>query len=912
MSDKKDQKLNLPTTSIPMKANLNIREPEMLKEWDERQVYKKIRSKRKGREKFLLHDGPPYANGNIHLGHAVNKVLKDVIIRSKTLEGFDAPYVPGWDCHGLPIEHQVEKKIGKKRREISQSEFRDLCREFAKEQILLQKDDFIRLGVFGAWDDRYASLDKSFEGQAINGFARIYHNGHVEKGFKPVHWCLECSSSLAEAEVEYIDKDSISIDVKFELNDQSSDKLAKSLGMELDKKVCVVIWTTTPWTIPGNQAVCCNPEINYKILESETEYLLVAEDLLDECLERWEDKKINDLKMSFKGAELEEYILLHPLYKRETPVLFGDHVTTETGTGFVHTAPAHGVDDFNVCCQKKIDIVNPISMNGCYKEDVGLFSGTHVRKVEPIVIEELEKSNSLLNQENYHHSYPHCWRHKTPLIFMATPQWFISMSKSGLLEGANRAIEDVNFIPDWGKERMQIMLQDRPDWCISRQRDWGIPITLLYQSDTGEPHPDQDEIFNKASQAIKDNGIDSWNSLDLDTDDKNYEKSKDIFDVWFDSGITHYCVMDEIFGPNTQSDLYLEGSDQHRGWFQSSLLTSIAMKGTAPYKSVLTHGFVVDEDGRKMSKSIGNVVTPQEVIKDSGADILRYWIASTDFRGEMAFSKDIFNRSIDGFRRIRNTMRFMVSNLYDYQKDFNKEELLFLDRVILSRAYKLQEDIRENYKNYNLHQIISRVLNFCVNDLGGMYLDVIKDRLYTMKADSTGRRSAQYSIDEILKILVKSISPILPFTAYEFEESLNPGKGDEVFYTEFIENDDLATKEDIERFDFLLSLRARVYQAIELERQNGNIKNALDCDLDITLPKQEFDLISLLSEELSKFFISSSCVVKEGDAEAINVKKSQHEKCSRCWHRSEKLNDESVCQRCEVNMNGDGEIRSFF
>ena len=912
MSDKKDQKLNLPTTSIPMKANLNIREPEMLKEWDERQVYKKIRSKREGREKFLLHDGPPYANGNIHLGHAVNKVLKDIIIRSKTLEGFDAPYVPGWDCHGLPIEHQVEKKIGKKRREISQSEFRDLCREFAKEQILLQKDDFIRLGVFGAWDERYASLDKSFEGQAINGFARIYHNGHVEKGFKPVHWCLECSSSLAEAEVEYIDKDSISIDVKFELNDQSSDKLAKSLGMKLDKKVCVVIWTTTPWTIPGNQAVCCNPEINYKILESETEYLLVAEDLLDECLERWEDKKINDLKMSFKGAELEEYILLHPLYKRETPVLFGDHVTTETGTGFVHTAPAHGVDDFNVCCQKKIDIVNPISMNGCYKEDVGLFSGTHVRKVEPIVIEELEKSNSLLNQENYHHSYPHCWRHKTPLIFMATPQWFISMSKSGLLEGANRAIEDVNFIPDWGKERMQIMLQDRPDWCISRQRDWGIPITLLYQSDTGEPHPDQDEIFNKASQAIKDNGIDSWNSLDLDTDDKNYEKSKDIFDVWFDSGITHYCVMDEIFGPNTQSDLYLEGSDQHRGWFQSSLLTSIAMKGTAPYKSVLTHGFVVDEDGRKMSKSIGNVVTPQEVIKDSGADILRYWIASTDFRGEMAFSKDIFNRSIDGFRRIRNTMRFMVSNLYDYQKDFNKEELLFLDRVILSRAYKLQEDIRENYKNYNLHQIISRVLNFCVNDLGGMYLDVIKDRLYTMKADSTGRRSAQYSIDEILKILVKSISPILPFTAYEFEESLNPGKGDEVFYTEFIENDDLATKEDIERFDFLLSLRARVYQAIELERQNGNIKNALDCDLDITLPKQEFDLISLLSEELSKFFISSSCVVKEGDAEAINVKKSQHEKCSRCWHRSEKLNDESVCQRCEVNMNGDGEIRSFF
>ena len=912
MNDKKDQKLNLPNTSIPMKANLNVREPEMLEEWSKRKVYKNIRTKRKGKEKFILHDGPPYANGNIHLGHAVNKVLKDIIVRAKTLEGFDAPYIPGWDCHGLPIEHQVEKKIGKKRREITQSEFRDLCRDYAKDQIALQKEDFIRLGVFGDWENRYASLDQSFEGEAINGFARIFHNGHVEKGFKPVHWCPECSSSLAEAEVEYMDKNSISIDVKFNLNDVSKNKFAKSLGLDASKDICVVIWTTTPWTIPGNQAVCCNPDIEYKVLESSNEYFLVASELTEDCLERWQEHNLKELDQVYKGFELENLIVLHPLYERNTPILFGDHVTTETGTGFVHTAPAHGVDDFNVCMNEKIEIKNPISNNGCFKDDVGLFSGTHVRKVEPLVLEELAKANALLNNEKYQHSYPHCWRHKTPLVSMATPQWFISMSKSGLLEGANRAVEDVKFIPDWGKERMQIMLKDRPDWCISRQRDWGIPITLLYDSETGEPHADQASIFNKASEAIKKEGIDSWTNLDLSIDEDGFEKSKDIFDVWFDSGITHYCVVDEIFGSNTQSDLYLEGSDQHRGWFQSSLLTSIAMKGTAPYKSVLTHGFVVDESGRKMSKSIGNVVTPQEVIKDSGADILRYWIASTDFRGEMAFSKDIFNRSIDGFRRIRNTMRFMVSNLYDYDDEFNKDDLLFLDRIILSKAHKLQEDIRENFNNYNFHLVISKILNFCVNDLGGMYLDVIKDRLYTMKSDSLGRRSAQYAVNQILTILIKSISPILPFTAYEFQENLNPGKGDNIFYSEFEDNDLLATAKYLHQFEFLDGLRSRVYQAIEIERQKGNIKNALDCELEITLKKEHFALVELLQNELSKFFISSSCLVKEGNEEVIVVTKSVHEKCSRCWHRCEDLNEDKVCTRCETNMFGEGEIRGFF
>ena len=912
MSDKKDQKLNLPNTSIPMKANLNLREPEILKQWEKRNVYKKIRKNRKGKEKFILHDGPPYANGNIHLGHAVNKVLKDIVIRSKTLEGYDAPYIPGWDCHGLPIEQQVEKKLGKKRREIAQSDFRDLCRDYAKKQINIQKDDFIRLGVFGDWNKRYASLDQKFEGDAINGFARIFHNGHVEKGFKPVHWCPECGSSLAEAEVEYMDKNSIAIDVKFDFDNSSKEKLIKKFNLDEKKTISLIIWTTTPWTIPGNQAVCANPEIEYLILDSGNEYSVIASELMESCLNRWSDKTYKSTNISFKGIELENLKVLHPLYKRETPLLFGDHVTTETGTGFVHTAPAHGVDDFNVCSNEEIEVINPIAMNNCYKEDVDFFSGVHVRKVDPLVLEELQKNNALICQENYHHSYPHCWRHKTPLIFMATPQWFISMTKSGLIDGANRAIRNVNFIPDWGKERMEIMLKDRPDWCISRQRDWGIPIPLFYESESGKLHPNQDKIFNQASEAIKSSGIDSWADLDLGIEEKGFEKSKDIFDVWFDSGITHYCVIDELFGSNTQSDLYLEGSDQHRGWFQSSLLTSIAMKGIAPYKSVLTHGFVVDDEGRKMSKSIGNVVSPQEIIKDSGADILRYWIASTDFRGEMAFSKDIFSRAIDGFRRIRNTMRFMISNLYDFDQKFDTSDLLFIDKVVLHKTKILQQEIRENYNNYNFHQVISKILNFCVNDLGGMYLDVIKDRLYTMKSDSIGRRSAQYCINEILNTLTKLISPILPFTAYEFNENLHPGKGEEIFCEEFFDLKSFASKKDIEAFDALLALRGRVYQAIELERQNGNIKNALDCELQLTLTKANFDYAQTMSSELLKFFISSGCEIKCGAKEKITVKKSKHEKCSRCWHRVEELDSNNVCARCNSNMTGDGEIRGFF
>ena len=912
MSEKKEQKLNLPSTSIPMKASLNVREPEMLIDWQKRGVYKKIRKSRSGREKFILHDGPPYANGNIHLGHAVNKVLKDIVIRSKTLEGYDAPYVPGWDCHGLPIEHQVEKKIGKKRREITQSEFRDLCREYAKKQINIQKDDFVRLGVFGDWDKRYASLDQNFEGDAINGFARIFHNGHVEKGFKPVHWCPECSSSLAEAEVEYIDKNSTAIDVKFKFDESSTEQLINKSKLEKRKNISLVIWTTTPWTIPGNQAVCFNADIDYQVIDSGEEYLLVAVELLEQCLERWNNNCYEATKIKFKGSELEGLKSLHPLYERVTPLFHGDHVTTDTGTGFVHTAPAHGVDDFNVCSHENVEVVNPISMNNLYKDDVEFFAGVHVRKVDPLVLEELKNNGALICNENYQHSYPHCWRHKTPLIFMATPQWFISMTKSGLLEGASRAIQNVKFIPEWGKERMEIMLKDRPDWCISRQRDWGIPITLLYENDTGELHSEQNEIFVKASEAIKDSGIDSWTNLDLDLDQDGYEKSKDIFDVWFDSGITHYCVVDELYGSNTQSDLYLEGSDQHRGWFQSSLLTSIAMKGTAPYKSVLTHGFVVDDSGRKMSKSLGNVVTPQEVIKDSGADILRYWISSTDFRGEMAFSKDIFNRSIDGFRRIRNTMRFMVSNLYDFDKKFDTDNLLFIDKVILHKINSLQQEIREDYSNYNFHKVISKILNFCVNDLGGMYLDVIKDRLYTMKSDSTGRKSAQYCISRILHTLTKLISPIMPFTAYEFNENLYPEHGEDIFSEEFEDIELFASPKDIDAFDSLLALRGRVYQAIEHERKTGKIKNALDCELKLTLTKKVFSYAESVSSELSKLFISSGCEITCGEKEEIIVKKSNHEKCSRCWHRVEELDSDNICSRCNSNMNGEGEVRSFF
>ena len=910
MNEKKDLKLNLPNTNIPMKAGLNKREPEFLEDWNERSLYKKIRLSKKGKPRFILHDGPPYANGKIHIGHAVNKVLKDIVVKSKSLAGFDAPYTPGWDCHGLPIEQQVEKKIGKKRKQLSRKEFRDLCREYASEQVLLQKEDFIRLGVLGDWENPYVTLNQEFEGDAVNAFSRIFHNGHVEKGFKPVHWCPECGSSLAEAEVEYIDKISNSIDVKFPLSEDSKKTFSDRISKKIDGDVEIAIWTTTPWTIPGNQAICVNKNLNYSILNTSKGYLIIAVDLIQDCMNRWKTTIIEDLG-EFKGEQLLDLDAIHPLFKRRSKILHGDHVTTETGTGCVHTAPAHGVDDFNVCKQNGIETINPIGSNGCYKNEVEFFSGIHVRKVDEEVIAKLEDTNALLNHEAYHHSYPHCWRHKTPLLFMATPQWFISMEKSGLIDGVNRALKDVEFFPSWGKERMEIMLKDRPDWCISRQRDWGIPITLLYDKETGDTHPKQTEIFNQAAKQIQSNGIDAWEELDLKFEKENFEKSKDIFDVWFDSGISHFCVIDNLYGPNTQSDLYLEGSDQHRGWFQSSLLTSIAIKGQSPYKSVLTHGFVVDKDGKKMSKSIGNVVTPQEVISKSGADILRFWIASNDFRGEMSFSDDIFSRSMDGFRRIRNTMRFMVSNLYDYDDDFNQEDILFLDKVLLDKVRQLQLEIRDNYSNYNFHLITSKLLNFCVNDLGGSYLDIIKDRLYTMQSLSVGRRSAQFTIKKTLDFLIKAISPILSFTSYEFYEELYPKKGHEVFMLEWDEISFELNEEETKLYSILNNLREKAYQRIEIERQKGKIKNALDADLEISIVKEHYDLIKPLEDELNKFFICSNLILKEGK-ENIIVVKSDFQKCIRCWHKVETVGDDGICGRCHDNMSGNGETRFYF
>ena len=910
MNEKKDLKLNLPNTNIPMKAGLNKREPEFLEDWNERSLYKKIRLSKKGKPRFILHDGPPYANGKIHIGHAVNKVLKDIVVKSKSLAGFDAPYTPGWDCHGLPIEQQVEKKIGKKRKQLSRKEFRDLCREYASEQVLLQKEDFIRLGVLGDWENPYVTLNQEFEGDAVNAFSRIFHNGHVEKGFKPVHWCPECGSSLAEAEVEYIDKISNSIDVKFPLSEDSKETFSDRISKKINGDVEIVIWTTTPWTIPGNQAICVNKNLNYSILNTSKGYLIIAVDLIQDCMNRWKTTIIEDLG-EFKGEQLLDLDAIHPLFKRRSKILHGDHVTTETGTGCVHTAPAHGVDDFYVCRQNGIETINPIGSNSCYKNEVEFFSGIHVRKVDDEVIAKLEDTNALLNHEAYHHSYPHCWRHKTPLLFMATPQWFISMEKSGLIDGVNRALKDVEFFPSWGKERMEIMLKDRPDWCISRQRDWGIPITLLYDKETGDTHPKQTEIFNQAAKQIQSNGIDAWEELDLKFEKENFEKSKDIFDVWFDSGISHFCVIDNLYGPNTQSDLYLEGSDQHRGWFQSSLLTAIAIKGQSPYKSVLTHGFVVDKDGKKMSKSIGNVVTPQEVISKSGADILRFWIASNDFRGEMSFSDDIFSRSMDGFRRIRNTMRFMVSNLYDYDDDFNQEDILFLDKVLLDKVRQLQLEIRDNYSNYNFHLITSTLLNFCVNDLGGSYLDIIKDRLYTMQSLSVGRRSAQFTIKKTLDFLIKAISPILSFTSYEFYEELYPKKGHEVFMLEWEDISFELNEEETKLYSILNNLREKAYQKIEIERQKGKIKNALDADLEISIVKEHYDITKPLEDELNKFFICSNLILKEGK-ENIIVVKSDFQKCIRCWHKVETVGDDGICGRCHDNMSGNGETRFYF
>mgnify|MGYP001223527564 CR=1 FL=1 len=914
--------LNLPNTEFSMKAGLPRKEPEILQFWEKEDLYKKIREKYKGEEVFLLHDGPPYANGSIHLGHSVNKVLKDITIKAKTLQGYDAPFIPGWDCHGLPIELNVEKKHGKNSDLVRNKEsFQRACKEYAELQIDNQLNDFKRLGVFGDWGNSYKSLNPKFEADVVRSLGKIFDAGHIEKGEKPVHWCQDCSSALAEAEVEYIDKTSKSIDVLFEVDNDSLSSIKKLFCNEEPESVYFIIWTTTPWTIPSNVAVCINPKMDYSLVKIKDKYIVLASDMFEECLKRWDLKGKEVSRVP--GDSISDINLLHPFLKRKSIVLHADHVTTEAGTGCVHTAPAHGVDDHLICKKNDIEPIKSLNNQGFFKDEISFLAGLPAVKADPLVIDKLIETESLFKQEDYNHSYPHCWRHKSPLIFISTPQWFISMNKNNLLQDAKKTINDVNWEPSWGLQRIQSMLEERPDWCISRQRNWGVPITLVVHKETGEIHPEQSSLFKYFAKEIENDGISAWDKLDLKdfiSDADDYIKTRDSLDVWFDSGVTHFAVSANHFSDAVIADLYLEGSDQHRGWFQSSLLTSIAMNGRPPYKSVLTHGFVVDENGRKQSKSLGNVVSPQKVWDSLGADILRLWVASTDFRSEMVASDEILKRTSDQYRRIRNTFRFILGNLNDFSDKDAVEfsEQVELDKWIINEAIKLEKNVINLYNSYSYHKAVQNIHNFCVNELGGIYLDIVKDRLYTCSADSLARRSCQTSLDVLLNILIRLIAPVLSYTAEEIwqlsSNLINQEKS--VFLSKFSSRKNTKdTKISSLEWDRIFEIKDSVNQSIEEMRNNNELKGSLDAIVNIEVNTDDFLILDKLKDELHFLLISSEAYIEKGESLKINITNSENQKCTRCWHKDSSVGackeHNEICQRCIINLDKKGEKRSF-
>ena len=929
MKDYKDT-LNLPGTSFPMKANLPNREPEILKFWDDIDLYKKIRNKSAEKKPFLLLDGPPYANGKIHIGHALNKILKDFIIKSKTLFGFNAPYLPGWDCHGLPIEHQVEKKKGKVGPKLTAKEFRDHCRAYALRQVEEQKRDFIRLGIPGEWEDPYMTLDQRYEAEQIRAFAEIYKNNHVMHGHKPVHWCLDCQSALAEAEVEYIDKTSTSVDVLFSVVD-ISDFIERTESKKIDDEVelYVPIWTTTPWTLPSNEAVAMGKEISYAIYKTKLHQrdilVIIANDLKESIASRWGSDNLDKIE-DISAENLSGLKLQHPFDQRTVPVLLGEHVTTENGTGSVHTAPAHGQEDFHLGKENDLDLNCYVNTYGVFAETKESFANQHIFKAESNIIEKLDHSSLLISSEKFEHSYPHCWRHKTPLIFRTTRQWFISMESGDFRSACLESIKDVSWKPEWGEERINGMIETRPDWCISRQRYWGVPIPLFTHKDDQSIHPDTPKLLHQIADKIEENGIDAWFDADasefLGDESSSYKKSSDTMDVWMDSGIAHQTVSHLFDHITNDADLYLEGSDQHRGWFQSSLLTSVAINNRAPYKEVLTHGFVVDEKGHKMSKSLGNTVSPQSVINNMGADILRLWVASTDYTSEMKISDEILKRNADTYRRIRNTARFLLSNLNDFdpkKNQLNVDELVLLDRLAIKRIALLNEQIMNEYNNYSFHKIIQLLHNFCVNDMGGFYLDILKDRLYTMPTDSAGRRSAQTALYLISESLTRWIAPILSFTAEEIWKHMPEREEESVFLSDWLVSPKIESGID---WDRLNEINTVVLKALEVARDDGKIGSPLDAHLIIFAKRETYDFLSQFLEELRFLFITSSVDLQldsnheSNDELTVDVKKSDAMKCGRCWHRQETVGTSAehpeICGRCISNISDSEEERSFF
>jgi len=923
--------LNLPKTSFAMKANLAQREPAMLKAWQKNGLYEQIRQARAGAPKFMLHDGPPYANGDIHIGHAVNKVLKDIIIKSKTLSGFDAPYVPGWDCHGLPIEHNVEKKVGKAGVKVDHKTFRNKCREYAKRQVEGQKKDFVRTGVLGQWDNPYLTMDFQTEADTVRALGKIASNGHLVKGYKPVYWSVVGGSALAEAEVEYQDKTSFSIDVMFPVADQID--LASRIGdLTGTGDVSVVIWTTTPWTLPSNQAVSVNADLDYVVLQADNKRLLVAEALVESVCKRAELESTH-IVGRVQGNQLEGLILSHPFYDKTVPVLLGDHVTTDAGTGCVHTAPDHGVEDFVVSNKYNIETLNYVDEAGVYRDNVPIFAGQHVYKVDKNVIALLEEKHCLMHQETFVHSFPHCWRTKTPLIYRATPQWFISMSKKDLISDVKNAVEGVEWMPDWGRARIDSMLDNSPDWCVSRQRTWGVPITLFVHKQTQELHPNTADLVEQVALKIEQEGIDAWFDLDAKTllgdDAEHYQKVTDTLDVWFDSGVTHYSVLDARENLHAPADLYLEGSDQHRGWFQSSLKTALAITGEAPYKQVLTHGFVVDAQGKKMSKSIGNTVSPQKVMNDLGADVLRLWVAATDFSGDMSVSDEILKRTADSYRRIRNTARFLLSNLsgFDPQTDvLPADELIALDKWAIAATADLQKEIIACYDTYQLHQIYQKIHNFCVVQMGGFYLDIIKDRQYTTKSDSHARRSAQTALFYVAEALVRWIAPICSFTADELWQAMPGERSEPVFTSTWFELPKIQVDARFDNvfWDDINDVKNAVNKAIEAKRAEGAVGGSLAAEVTLYCDADKLEKLARLNDELRFVLICSRVSLApmsdagepcDIDGLRILVAKSEHAKCARCWHHREDVGTHSehpeICGRCIENIEGDGEVREF-
>jgi isoleucyl-tRNA synthetase len=927
--------LNLPDTPFPMKGDLAKREPLWVKEWKDKGLYKRLRQVARGRPRFVLHDGPPYANGDIHLGHALNKILKDIIVKSKSLAGFDAPYVPGWDCHGMPIEAQIEKLHG---RNLSTEETLRLCRAYAAEQIERQKPDFQRLAVLGDWDNPYLTMAPGNEADEIRTLGKLLEKGYIFRGLKPVNWCFDCGSALAEAEVEYEDRKDTAVDVGFPFAAPQKVAAAFGLGALPDKPGFIVIWTTTPWTLPANQALNVHPEIDYNLVDTEKGLLILAAELQEACLARY--KLTGTTLATCKGAALDHIAFRHPFYDRDSPVYLGDYVTLDTGTGIVHSSPAYGVEDFESCRRnglKDDEILTPVMGDGKYVPGLPLFGGLMIWKANPKIVDVMRERGVLFAAESYVHSYMHCWRHKTPVILRATVQWFAGMDKVTGWQGAKpaeplrvtalRGVENTRFFPAWGQARLHGMIANRPDWTLSRQRQWGVPMPFFIHKETGQLHPRTLEILEAVAQRVEKGGIEAWQTVSqqelLGADSANYDKSRDTLDVWFDSGSTHYTVLKRSHADESTfpADLYLEGSDQHRGWFHSSLLVSCMLNGVPPYKALLTHGFFVDGDGRKMSKSKGNIIMPQEIAGTLGAEILRLWVASTDYSGELSISPEILKRVVESYRRIRNTLRFLLANTSDFdiaRDAIPVEDMVEIDRYALALTAKLQDDMAGDYGRYQFHLVAQRLQTFCSEDLGAFYLDILKDRLYTTAPGSHARRSAQTALWHITSSVVRLMAPILSFTAEELWAVFNGRKenceDDSVFFQTLhampAVRDAAAL---LVRWEEMRAIRADVRRQLEELRTAGKIGSSLAAEVDFHVPPERAAFLESFGEDLRFVLLTSAARVHAAGGERVQVVPSTHPKCERCWHFRADVGavavHPTICARCAGNLTGADEKR---